>query len=57
MVYETRSADGDWTEVSRTLSDVSLASATYAIYAGSYNIAPAFDAIVDNALLLGSCGV
>jgi hypothetical protein len=56
MVYEARSADGEWTEVSRTTANVALTSATLAIYAGSYNVAPAFDAIVDNALLLGPCG-
>jgi hypothetical protein len=56
MVYEARSAEGEWTEVSRTMADVPLTSISFSVYAGSYNIAPAFDAIVDNVVLLGPCG-
>jgi len=55
MVYEARSADGPWTEVSRTQADVPLTNANLKLYAGSFDVAPAFNAVIDNVQLLGPC--
>jgi hypothetical protein len=55
IVFEVRGATGDFSEVGRTPATLSLGAAYFEVYAGSYNIAPAFIVRVDNALVLGDC--
>ncbi len=52
MVFEAASAATPFTELGRTPADVSLANAYFEIYAGSYDVAEAFVARVDN---VGTC--
>lgn len=52
MVFEAASAATPFTELGRTPADVSLANAYFEIYAGSYDVAEAFVARIDN---VGTC--
>jgi hypothetical protein len=56
MILETRGdVDSPWSEMGRLLASLSLVSATFEFYAGSYDVNGATEGIADNVRVLGPC--
>jgi hypothetical protein len=55
IVFEARGLDTDWVEITRKPRTFSLASADFLVFAGTFDIAPAFTAVFDNVRVTGPC--